>query len=140
MGSWGRGADASLSGTGTIANTEKTITGSNTAFTTELDLRDVITVGGTTLFVVTTINSDTEVEVEPVAEATQTGQALLGSQTPKYLSVEDATQHATYVTVAEAQDANNRVLGVKTPGWTIYEEYGSGRKRVETLVAMKSTS
>ena len=38
--------------------------------------------------------------------------------------------------ITEAGVAANRAKGIKTTGWNEYEEYGTGRKRVETLVAM----
>lgn len=139
MASWGRLSDSALTGTGAIDANTNIITGTSTLFTAELETRDVVDLGGER-FVAISINSDTEVEVEPISTVSLTGQSILLSEAPKYLSVEEAAEEVTYVTVAEAQDANNRIIGVKTPGWTLYKEYGNGRRRVETLVAMKSTS
>jgi hypothetical protein len=139
MASWGRKSDELLTGTGSIDANTNIVTGANTVFTEEVELRNVVDLDGDR-FVVLKINSDTELEVAPVGENDLSGEDILLSEVPKYLTVAQATQEATYVTVAEAQDANNRVLGVKTPGWTLYKEYGTGRRRVETLVAMKSTS
>jgi aspartate 1-decarboxylase len=139
MASWGRLSDELLTGTGSIDINTNIVTGANTAFTEEVELRNVIDLDGDR-FVVLAINSDTELEVAPIAASSLSDEDILLSEVPKYLTVVQATQEATYVTVAEAKDANNRVLGVKTPGWTLYKEYGTGRRRVETLVAMKSTS
>lgn len=139
MASWGRLSDAVLTGTGTINANTDIVTGANTAFTTEVEVRDLVDLGGDR-FVVLSVNSDTELQVEPVAVNTRLAANVLLSEAPKYLTVTEATTEVTYVTVAEAQDANNRVIGVKTPGWTLYKEYGNGRRRVETLVAMKQTS
>jgi hypothetical protein len=76
--------------------------------------------------------------VEPVAPSTLAAATLLGSEAPKYLPVSDIG-NITYVAAGDI-DANTRADGIKTPGWTLYEEYGTGRKRVETLVAMKTTT
>jgi len=45
--------------------------------------------------------------------------------------------NAYFVDVTEAGVEANRNNGIKTPGWILYKEYGSGRKFVETLVPMK---
>ena len=85
--------------------------------------------------------SDTELTVSPAATDTATDSTILLSEMSSGVSQADINDDViTFVEVAEAQDTDNRALGIKTPGWTRYEEYGSGRKRVETLVAMKSTS
>jgi hypothetical protein len=52
----------------------------------------------------------------------------------------DANTNVYFVDTTEAGVAANRSNGLKTPGWTLYEEYGSGRKRVEVLVPMKRTA
>lgn len=137
MASWGRTADLALTGTGSITANTNIVTGANTVFTEELDLRNLITLG-TDVFVVTSINSDTEIEVLPIAETDLTDEEGTVSEAPKYLPVADI-DNVVYVETSEI-DANTRADGIKTPGWTLYEEYGTGRKRVETLVAMKSTS
>lgn len=62
---------------------------------------------------------------------------------PKYLSTDsNATpqtdkDNAFFVDTTEAAVTSNRAKGLKTPGWVLYKEYGSGRKYVETLVPMK---
>jgi hypothetical protein len=45
--------------------------------------------------------------------------------------------NAFFVDTTEAAVPSNRAKGIKTPGWVLYKEYGTGRKYVETLVAMK---
>jgi hypothetical protein len=139
MASWGRKNNELLTGTGSILEDENIVVGANTVFTEEVELRNVIDLDGDR-FVVLKIVDDETLEVAPLAEASLSDEDILLSEVPKYLTVTQATTEATYVTVSEAQDANNRVLGVKTPGWNLYKEYGNGRRRVETLVAMKSTS
>jgi len=44
-----------------------------------------------------------------------------------------------FIDTVEAAVSANRVKGLKTPGWVEYSEYGTGRKRVETIVPMKRT-
>lgn len=137
MSSWGRLADELITGTGSIDANTNIITGANTSFTTELELRNLVSLDDN-IFVITSINSDTELEVLPIAETTLEDQDILLSQAPKYLPVSEIA-NVVYVERSEI-DANTRADGIKTPGWTLYEEYGTGRKRVETLVAMKQTS
>jgi hypothetical protein len=135
MALWGKTADVAMTGTGSITQDTDVLTGAGTAFTTELEVQSTISVGGTT-FLVTAINSDTEILVAPDAAATLTAQALLTSDSPKYVPAEDIAE-LTYVQVADI-NPTSRLDGIKTPGWTLYEEYGTGRKRVEVLVAMKN--
>lgn len=67
------------------------------------------------------------------------GDSDTAADAPKYLTT--AEKNNTYfVDVEEAGVAANRANGLKTTGWNKYEEYGSGRKRVETLVAMRRTA
>ena len=139
MASWGRKSDELLTGTGSIDANTNIITGANTVFTEEVELRNVVALDDDA-FVVLKIVDDETLEVAPIAIDGLSDEDILLSEVPKYLTVTQATTEATLVTVSEAQDANNRVLGVKTPGWTLYKEYGNGRRRVETLVAMKQTS
>jgi len=137
MTSWGRKADELLTGTGSIDANTNIVTGANTAFTEEVELKNLISLDDN-IFVVTSINSDEELEVLPLAEADLTIEDILLSEAPKYLPVSEIN-NVVYVATGDI-DANTRADGIKTPGWTLYEEYGNGRKRVETLVAMKSTS
>ena len=48
--------------------------------------------------------------------------------------------NAFFVDTTEATVPSNRAKGIKTPGWVLYKEYGTGRKYVETLVPMKMTA
>jgi len=137
MASWGRDADAALTGTGDISASNNVVTGANTAFTTELELGEIVTIDAD-VFRVVNIASDTEMTVEPLAANTISTGTLLNSEAPKYLPVDEIV-NVTYVATGDIS-ANTRLDGIKTPGWTLYEEYGTGRKRVETLVAMKTTS
>jgi hypothetical protein len=140
MASWGRKSDELLTGTGSIDANTNIITGANTVFTEEVELRNVLDLDGDR-YVVLTVVDDTTLEVAPLGLSTLSDEDILLSEVPKYLSVAQATQEAIYVTVADAQD---RIDGVKTPGWTLYSEYldgkGNRRRKIEPLVAMKQTT
>ena len=49
-------------------------------------------------------------------------------------------RNAYFVDTREATVATNRANGIKTPGWTLFKTYGSGRKYVETLVSIRSSN
>lgn len=74
------------------------------------------------------------------------GKTDTSASAPKFLSTAaDANRNidkdnAFFVDTAEAKVAGNRSKGIKTPGWNLYKEYGTGRKYVETLVSMKVTA
>jgi hypothetical protein len=144
MASWGRRVDEVLTGSGSIDANTNIVTGANTVFTEEVESRNVIDLDGEGRFVVLSVVDDETLVVAPVAEDSATDEDILLSEVPKYLSITQAIEEATYVTVADAQDSDNREIGVKTPGWTLYKEYVNGngdtRRVVETLVAMKQTS
>lgn len=143
MASWGRNADLVLTGTGSIDVSTSIVTGNNTVFTEEVEVRNLIDLDGDK-FVVISITDDETMTVAPIATASLSEEDILLSEVPKYLTVEQAINETLYVTVAEAQDANNRIDGIKTPGWVLYDEFvnedGDTRRRVETLVAMKQTT
>lgn len=144
MASWGRNVDLELTGTGSIDANTDIIIGVDTLFTDEVKTGNLIDLDGEGVFVVTSVVDDETLVVDPVAGADVAGQPIFLSEVPKYLTANQAINEATFVTILEAQDANNRVDGIKTPGWTLYKEYvtegGTTRRVVETLVAMKQTS
>jgi len=142
---WGKTYEEPITGELTLLQNETTVNGANTAFTQELSVRNVIALDAldTDRFRVTSIVSDTEIEVEPVSAETYLDVAdATYSQVPKYLSVEDATQKAILVSVTDAQNPSNRANGVRTAGWNLTSQYtdqnGNTRNRVETLVALKT--
>ena len=144
MASWGRNVDVVLTGTGSIDANTNIVTGANTVFTEEVEVRNVIDLDAAGLFVVTSVVDNDTLLVDPIAGVSATDEAILLSEVPKYLTTTQAITEAVYVTVTNAQDANNRVDGIKTPGWTLYKEYvnenGDTRKSAETIVSMKQTS
>jgi len=145
MASWGRKADVELTGLGSIeSNTSIIFEGSaNTAFIDEVEVGNLIVIGESA-FVVKIVTDDENLSVDPKASVDLIDDPMFISESPKYLTTDQAINEATFVTIEEAQDENNRVDGIKTPGWTLYKEYvtegGTTRRVVETLVAMKQTS
>lgn len=137
MASWGRRSEFQLTGTASIPSASGTVTGVGTLFTTQLEIGDVVTLGAQS-FKVLSIASNTSMTVAPVAGAAVTGANVLQSQAPKYLSVLDATTRAVLVTTAEAVAGAGREDGIRSAGWVKYEELPNGRKKAETLVAMKT--
>jgi hypothetical protein len=141
MALWGKIDGGALTGTVDVTSANNEIVGTGTAFQSELAVEQVITVGANS-FVVKAINSDTNITVSPVPAATVANTAATEMESPKYLDDTVAVQDTSLVTTTEAKDANNRVIGIKTPGWTTYNEYtdanGNTRRRIETLVPLKS--
>ena len=67
------------------------------------------------------------------------GDTDVDASIPKYLTAGENAK-CYFIDTTEAGVTANRAKGLKTTGWNLYEEYGSGRKRVETLVAMTRTA
>lgn len=141
---WGKLYEEPLTGEVTLSLDGTTVTGANTVFTEELSLHDVVAFDVSTddRYRVVEIVSDTEMEIEPVATSDYTDEDGTYSQVPKYLPLAEATAETTLISTADAQDPSARGLGIRSPGWTLQKSYtdqnGNTRRRVETLVAMKT--
>lgn len=63
---------------------------------------------------------------------------------PVYLNKDsadtDANTNVYFVDINESRVVSNRAKGLKTPGWTKYERYSSGRQRVEVLIPVRRTA
>lgn len=66
------------------------------------------------------------------------GDTDVDADIPKHLTAAENAK-CYFIDTTEAGVAANREKGLKTGGWNLYEEYGTGRKRVETLVAIRRT-
>jgi hypothetical protein len=132
---WGNRDSFSITGTISVNDTETTVTGSGTAFTTELDIGDMITIAGVKYKVVDIID-DEELEISPVYDGTNvSGGTITGQDTPKTLLPADGRK--TFgVDVTEAQ------VNVRDAGWvkrnTYVDIHGVTRDKREVLVAMSS--
>ena len=141
---WGKLYEEELTGTATVSEDSATVTGTNTLFTEELSVGDVVAFDVLTedRYRVVAIVSNTEMEIQPVAVTDYTAEDVTYSQVPKYLPLETATADTALISTAEAQDPSARALGIRSPGWTTSKTYidqnGNTRRKVETLVAMKT--
>jgi hypothetical protein len=141
---WGKLFEEPLTGTVILSEDASSVTGANTIFTEELSVRDVVAFDVLTedRYRVVKIISDSEMEVEPAATSDYTDADGTYSQVPKYLPLQTAIAETALVSTADVQDPSARPLGIRSPGWTTVQSYtdqnGNTRRRVETLVALKS--
>lgn len=158
MSLWGKTDAAAVTGTVVLTNGSATITAnSSTTLGTTVKLGDVVFLstantapGTTTRYRVTGITNSTSISVHTTYGGTSnTAATLWYQQSPKSLPVTSVGQSLANqrdvvgVNVTEAGVAANRGRGLKTPGWANYVAGSggrSGRKQVETLVAMRSVT
>lgn len=133
MALWGSRDGVALTGTASIANANTTLEGANTEFTDELSIGSVIALDDGQRFRVVGITDDDTAVVSPKATAAEDDSTIKISDTPTFV---DPRANVSLKTTDDL-DANSRAIGVKTPGWTSYRTWGSGRKQAETLVAFK---
>ena len=141
MALWGTRDSFAITGTIAAVNTSSTVTGTNTTFTTVLDVGDGLVINGKRRKVVgitsnTVLTMDTAWDVANVSGITITGQDL-----PKYVSTSEiVANNIVGVDVTEAGIANNRIRGLSTPGWNKYVTYtdmhSRTRHKTETLVVL----
>lgn len=142
MALWGNTDSQALTGNVTIASGNTSLAGlTGATFNTQLRSGDFLIVAGQSFKIVSVTSANVAV-VTPAANAAITNQSAVISKDPKWLSAQEAI-NVSFTDTAEAQDANNRINGIVTPGWTRYESYTAGpggsvtRKKAETLVAFK---
>lgn len=132
---WGKRDSFAITGTISVNDTETTVTGSGTAFRTELDIGDMVTIVGVKYRVVDIID-DEELEIGPAYDGTNvSGGTITGQDTPKYLLPADGRK--TFgVDVTEAQ------VNTRDAGWvkrnTYVDIHGVTRDKREVLVALSS--
>ncbi len=132
-----------ITGTVDVSNGSPTVTGTGTAFLTELKAGNtlfIISSGNTQEYRVRTITSDTVLTLEGnFGGITQTGITITANEQPTYIPVAELEQ-VFGVSAAEAAVASNKAKGINTPGWVKYTTYtdaqGSTRHKAEALVAM----
>ena len=144
MALWGTRDSFAITGTIAAVNTSSTVTGTNTTFTTVLDVGDGLVINGKRRKVVgitsnTILTIDTAWNVANVSGITITGQDL-----PKYVSTtEIVANNIVGVDVTEAGIANNRIRGLSTPGWNKYVTYtdmhSNTRHKSEVLIVTTLT-
>lgn len=149
MALWGKKDQVALTGTAILTNGSATVTAnSSTSFNTEIKVGDNIflstantAAGANTRYRVTAIANGTSLTVNRTYAGTTNAAATVWiQQAPKSITGTHVGMRpidVVGVDVTEAQVAANRAAGIKTPGWVRINNT-SGRKRVETLVAMRS--
>jgi hypothetical protein len=152
---WGKADKYVVTGTVKLTNSTATATGNTaSALNTELNIGDTVFIstantaaGVNTRYRVDAIANGTSVTLGQVYNgATNNAATVWGQDTPKYILQNGQPGQRTIdvigVDVTEAQLAANHAKSIMTPGWTSYREYtdsaGNTRRRVETLVAMRS--
>jgi hypothetical protein len=141
MALWGNKDALALTGTVSATNTLTTVTGSGTAFLTEVAVGDVLRIN-TTYRKVTAIASDTSLTVNPAwAVANVSGVSATTKQSPKWLN---AGSDATIQNVGGifGVDTTEAVAETTDAGWVYVNEYtdmhGNPRKKNEVLCAITS--
>jgi hypothetical protein len=145
MALWGNRDSFSIAGTVAVVNTSSTVTGTNSTFTTQLELGDSIFINGRHRKVVG-IASDTSLTIDAAWDtANASGVTITGQDSPKYVLNSDISGNLIFgVNSTEAAVANNQSRGLNTPGWVRYKTYTDANSRVrhksEVLVAFSSLS
>lgn len=134
-----------ITGTVDVSNGSPTVTGTGTAFLSELK-------SGNTLFItssgniqeyrVASITSDTVLTLQGnFGGASQATATITANEQPASILVADL-ESVFGVSVAEASVAANKAKGINTAGWVKYKTHtdsqGTTRHKAETLVAMGS--
>ncbi len=145
MALWGTRDSYSITGTANVSNSvaTTTVTGTGTAFTTEVDIGDALVIDGKRRKV-TAVGSATAITIGTAWDgANQTGATITGQDVPKYVTAaEIASNNIIGVDDTEATLAANKARGINTPGWTKFVTYtdmhGTTRYKTEPLVVMSS--
>jgi hypothetical protein len=145
MALWGTRDSYAITGTANVSNSvaTTTVSGTGTAFTTEVDIGDALVIAGKRRKV-TAIESATSITIGDAWDgANQTGATITGQDIPKYVTVaEVSSNNIIGVDDTEAGLAANKARGINTPGWTKYVTYtdmhGTTRYKTEPLVVMSS--
>ncbi len=147
MALWGTRDSYAITGTANVSNSvaTTTVSGTGTAFTTEVDIGDALVIDGKRRKV-TEIGSATSITIGDAWDgANQTGATITGQDIPKYVTVaEVSSNNIIGVDDTEATLAANKARGINTPGWTKYVTYtdmhGTTRYKTEPLVVMSAAT
>lgn len=144
MSAWGKLDNLIAIGTVTVVSGSRTVTGNATAFTSNIQAGDSVTIASNK-YRVTNVGNATSITIDPVSATSNVGAKAFVQQGPKYVS--NVTTQNTYsiqnifgVSADEAIVAANKGRGFNSPGWAHYVTYsttqGATRHKTETLVAM----
>ena len=142
---WGLRDAFALTGTANVSNlvATTTVTGTGTAFDTELDIGDTIIIAGEKRKV-TAISSNVSITIDPAWDgANQTGLFVEGQDSPKYVLASEIEANTILgVSQTEALVSTNQANGLYTPGWVKHTRYtdvhGTARYKTEPLVVFSS--
>jgi len=145
MALWGLRDAFALTGTANVSNlvATTTVTGTGTAFDTELDLGDTIIIDGKKRKVVA-ITSNVSITIDPAWDgANVTDGFVEGQDSPKYvLASEVSGNNILGVSQTEALVSTNQANGLYTPGWVSHSRYtdmhGNLRYKTESLVSIST--
>ena len=142
MALWGSRDSFALTGTASFVNTSTTVTGSGTAFDTELEVGDDIVTAAGVKYKVIGITSNTSITVDPAwATTNASGQTITGQDTPKFMNITNNGHYQSQRNVYGV-DSTEAIAETTNPGWIHVNEYtdmhGNTRKKNEVLVAMSS--
>lgn len=135
---WGNDDSKAVTGTVSVTQNQKTVTGSGTSFTTELAPGQSLFIAGVE-YRINSIASSTSLELlSAYAATTAAGLTVTANEQPAYIPESDLDK-VFGISVSEAQQTTNISKGINTPGWVRYVTYtdsGSNtRHKAETLVA-----
>lgn len=142
MALWGSRDSFSLTGTVSVTNTANTtiVTGSGTAFDTELEVGDTIIINDVKRKV-TAISSNVLISIDPAWDsANQSGASATGQDSPKFLASSGATIQA--IDKIYGVDSTEAIAQTTDPGWVYVNTYTDmhnvTRTKREVLVASSS--
>jgi hypothetical protein len=133
---WGTRDSFSITGTVDLVEDSAAVVGTSTAFTTELDIGDMIVTSAGAKYKVVAITDDENLTISPAfATANASGATITGQDTPKYLLPADGAN--TF-----GVDTTEAIANVRDAGWVLRNTYtdvhGSTRDKREVLVAASS--
>lgn len=122
MSLWGTKENRTLTGTVSVTNASSTVTGSGTAFLTELKVGWVVNVGAQR-FIVKAITSDTQFTAHTLSNVTASGQTATVTEVPVYLTDQEKLQ-------VYGVDSTEAQVSKTTPGWVKVTNYQGAVKAV----------
>jgi hypothetical protein len=141
MALWGSRDSFALTGTVDFVNTSSTVTGTSTAFLTELEVGDAIVTSAGVKYKVVGITSNTALTIQPAwSTANASGETITGQDVPKYLAARDRGVQG--IDAVFGVDQTEALVNGEDPGWVRVVQYtdmhGNPRDKRSVLVAMGS--
>lgn len=141
MALWGTKDSKAVTGTIAVTDEDTAVIGTGTAFTTELKPGQTLVIGSDQ-YRIESITDDENLDLtNPFDGATASGLTVTARELPAY--VQDADRASIFgIDVVEADQLDNKEIGINTPGWGKYTTYTDGngnvRHKFESMVAMGS--